>query len=75
MPTVPLPDEPSLEQLRNQARDLQRAVRREDPDALAEVADRYPEAVLDDGGDRRVPAERRAAGRRPPLRLRRAGPA
>jgi hypothetical protein len=37
-----LPAEPSLQQLRHQARDLQRAVRRGDPDALAEVAQRHP---------------------------------
>jgi len=37
-----LPAEPSLQQLRHQARDLQRAVRRGDPDALAEAARRHP---------------------------------
>lgn len=37
-----LPTEPSLQQLRHQARDLQRAVRRADPDALAEVAQHHP---------------------------------
>ena len=37
-----LPTEPSLQQLRHQARDLQRAVRRGDQDALAEVAGRHP---------------------------------
>jgi ankyrin repeat protein len=37
-----LPAEPSLEQLRHQARDLQRAVRRGDADALAEVGTRHP---------------------------------
>src|SRR5690242_17393661 len=37
-----LPSEPSLQQLRYQARDLQRAVRRGDQDALAEVAGRRP---------------------------------
>ena len=42
MPTVPLPAEPSFEQLRKQAKDLQRAVRAEEPAALAEVAERYP---------------------------------
>jgi hypothetical protein len=42
MSTVPLPDEPSLEQLRNQARELQRAVRSGDPAALAELAERHP---------------------------------
>jgi hypothetical protein len=39
-----LPDEPSLEQLRNQAKDLRRAVLAGDPDALAEVAERFPDA-------------------------------
>ena len=42
MATVSLPDRASFEQLRNQAKDLQRAVRAGAPDALAEVADRYP---------------------------------
>jgi len=37
-----LPSEPSLQQLRHQARDLQRAVRQGDQDALAEVAQRHP---------------------------------
>jgi hypothetical protein len=37
-----LPAEPSLQQLRHQARDLQRAVRSGVPDALAEVAERHP---------------------------------
>jgi hypothetical protein len=37
-----LPSEPSLQQLRYQARDLQRAVRRGDQDAIAEVAARHP---------------------------------
>jgi Ankyrin repeats (many copies) len=37
-----LPAEPSLQQLRHQARDLQRAVRRGDQEALAEVAARHP---------------------------------
>ncbi len=37
-----LSSEPSLQQLRYQARDLQRAVRRGDQDALAEVAGRHP---------------------------------
>jgi ankyrin repeat protein len=39
-----LPDEPSLEQLRNQAKDLRRAVLAGQPSALAEVAERFPEA-------------------------------
>jgi len=39
-----LPDEPSLEQLRNQAKDLRRAVLARDPEALAEVTQRFPDA-------------------------------
>jgi hypothetical protein len=39
-----LPDEPSFEQLRNQAKDLRRAVLAGEPDALAEVAERFPDA-------------------------------
>ena len=39
-----LPDEPSLAQLRNQAKDLRRAVLADDPSALAEVAERFPDA-------------------------------
>src|SRR4249919_3507895 len=42
-----LPNEPSLQQLRHQARDLQRAVRRGDQDALAEVARRHPSGPPD----------------------------
>ena len=40
MPVISLPDEPSLEQLRNQAKDLRRAVLEGDRGALAEVAER-----------------------------------
>jgi hypothetical protein len=42
-----LPSEPSLQQLRHQARDLQRAVRRGDQAALAEVAGRHPDGRPD----------------------------
>jgi hypothetical protein len=42
MPTIPLPGEPSLEQLRHQAKDLQRAIRAGDPAALAQAAEHYP---------------------------------
>lgn len=42
MPTVPLPERPSLEQLRNQARELQRSVRAGDAAALALVAEHHP---------------------------------
>jgi hypothetical protein len=41
MPTVPLPDEPRLEQLRKQAKDLRASVLAGDPGALAEVAEHY----------------------------------
>ncbi|GAA5184763.1 ankyrin repeat domain-containing protein [Rugosimonospora acidiphila] len=40
MPARSLSDHPNLEHLRNQARALQRAVRRADPDALRRVVDR-----------------------------------
>ena len=50
MPTVRLPEEPSFEQLRKQARDLQRAVRAADPTALAEVAELHPEGPQPAGG-------------------------
>ena len=39
-----LPDEPSYEQLRNQAKDLRRAVLAGEPGALAEVAGHFPDA-------------------------------
>ena len=66
-----LPSEPSLQQLRHQARDLQRAVRRGDQDALAEVARRDPAGARAPGRHRgrHVPAERRPAGRGQALRL------
>jgi ankyrin repeat protein len=42
MPVISLPDEPSLTQLRNQAKDLRRAVRAGAAGALAEVAEFSP---------------------------------
>ena len=42
--TVELPEQPSLEQLRNQAKDLRRAVLAGDTKAIDEVAQRYPDA-------------------------------
>jgi hypothetical protein len=45
--TLPLPDEPSVEHLRHQARTLQRAVRTGDPEAVAEVAQRHPGGPLE----------------------------
>ena len=48
MPTVPLPEQPSLDQLRNRARELQRAVRSGDPAARAHVAEHYPDAAPGD---------------------------
>lgn len=44
MPTSPLPQDPNLDQLRNQARELQRAVRSGDPAARALVAEFHPDA-------------------------------
>jgi ankyrin repeat protein len=43
-----LPTEPSLQQLRHQAKDLQRAVRSGDQEALAEIAERHPAGRPDD---------------------------
>jgi ankyrin repeat protein len=48
VPALSLPDEPSLEQLRKQAKDLRRAVRAGDPEALAVVADGLPSAFAGD---------------------------
>lgn len=45
MPTVPLPDDPDLGQLRKQARDLQRGVREGTERALALVAEHHPDGV------------------------------
>lgn len=43
MPTTSLPQDPDLDQLRKQARDLQRAVRGGDPASLALVGEFHPE--------------------------------
>lgn len=43
MPTIPLPMDPHLGQLRKKARELQRAVRAGDPEALALVAEFKPD--------------------------------
>ena len=48
MATVALPDHANLDQLRKQAKDLQRAVRAGAPEALAEVAERHPAGRPDD---------------------------
>jgi ankyrin repeat protein len=50
MPTVPLPDEPNLEQLRKQAKDLRRAYQVGQPDAVALAAEHYPAARQDEPG-------------------------
>ena len=42
MPTVRLPDDPSLEQLKNQAKTLQRFVRASVPEALEQVREFHP---------------------------------
>jgi hypothetical protein len=44
LPELPLPDQPNLEQIRNQAKSLRRAVLDSDQSAVAEVAARYPDA-------------------------------
>src|SRR5262245_38605862 len=49
MPTVPLPQDPDLDQLRNQARELQRAVRAGDAPARAMVAEFHPDPPASDG--------------------------
>ena len=43
MPTVPLPSDPNLDQLRTQAKELQRAVRAGDPVAIALAAEHVPD--------------------------------
>ncbi len=43
MAIASLPQDPDLEQLRNQARELQRAVRRREPSASARVARWHPQ--------------------------------
>jgi ankyrin repeat protein len=48
MPTVGLPDRASLEQLRKQAKDLQRAVRAGAADAIAQVAGHHPDGRPDE---------------------------
>ena len=42
-----LPVRPNLDQLRNQAKDLLRRIRNNDPEALAEFNSFHPEAPLD----------------------------
>jgi ankyrin repeat protein len=48
MPTVPLPDDPDLDQLRKRARELQRAVRDGDARALALAGEHHPSGVPSD---------------------------
>ena len=49
VPTQDLPEQPSLEQLRNQAKDLRRAVLAGSTAATAEVTARYPDAQVPAG--------------------------
>jgi ankyrin repeat protein len=65
VPTVPLPADPRFDQLKKQARDLQRAVRAGEPDALAHVAEHDPRRVVDDAGRAAYPlsAAQRALAR------------
>ncbi|GAA3454553.1 ankyrin repeat domain-containing protein [Dactylosporangium matsuzakiense] len=48
MPTLRMPDRPDLEQLRRQARALQRAARAGEPEALARIARDHPGPVADE---------------------------
>jgi ankyrin repeat protein len=48
VPTISLPDNPSLPHLRRLARILHRGVRAGDPEALATVAEHHPDGVPDD---------------------------
>jgi Ankyrin repeats (many copies) len=50
MPTVPLPDDPDLDQLRKRARELQKAVREGDAQALAAAGEHHPDGVPADTG-------------------------
>ena len=45
MPDRNLPVRPDLDQLKHQAKDLLRAIRREDPDALAELRANHPDPI------------------------------
>ncbi|MEZ4238365.1 MAG: ankyrin repeat domain-containing protein [Myxococcota bacterium] len=47
MPIGPLPSDPNLEQLKNQARDLQRRVRAGDAEAVALIRELHPQATPD----------------------------
>lgn len=49
MPDRHVPVRPDLDQLRHQAKDLLRALRRGDPDAVAEFARNHPETISPDG--------------------------
>lgn len=45
MPTVPLPDDPNLDQLKKQAKELRDAARAGDADALARIAEHHPKGA------------------------------
>lgn len=61
---VSLPDNPSLERLRRDARGLQRAVRAGDPGALAEIARHDPAGLPADPGSFRLTAAQLVVARR-----------
>ena len=67
-PLSPLPDEPSFEQLRKQAKDLQRAVAG-DAEALAELAERVPDSAFDQSDPSSFRLSVAAARSRTSLRL------
>jgi Ankyrin repeats (many copies) len=66
VPTDSLPDEPNFDQLRKQAKDLQRAVRAGDAEALGELAERVPDSAFDraDPSSFRLSAAQLAVARR-----------
>ena len=83
MPVIPLPDEPSFEQLRKQAKDLRRAVLAGDPrhhlwrqlpSVPLRPPCRYPPAALSTGGGLFVPKPSRGADCQPAAGLSRARP-
>lgn len=62
MPALVLPEDPDLDQLRTQARELQRAVRAGDPDAMAAVVEFHPDPMA--GPDWKLSAAQLVVARR-----------
>jgi ankyrin repeat protein len=57
VPTASLPERPALDKVRRHARELQRAARAGDPDALARIRDHHPGPVPDAAALRRSDAQ------------------